>query len=81
MSDILNAVRQAHADHDPHGFKNQGANSPKHAHVNAPYAHEEFPKLVYKGNHTKTVNDVTDLQDALEGGFSEEAPSRDETAE
>ncbi|HVH87681.1 MAG TPA: hypothetical protein VM912_13220 [Terriglobales bacterium] len=72
--DVFQKLHEENAKHDPHGFKSQGANSAKHAHVNAPYKFEKFPQHVYKGKHTKAVHDEAQLESALANGWSQHIP-------
>lgn len=67
---IIDDLAKAHAEHDPHDFKSQGANSPK-GHVNAPYSFEQFPQVVYKDKDTRTVASADELEKALADGWSE----------
>lgn len=71
---VADDLARENAAFDPYGFKSQGANSAKHAFDAVPYAHQEFPKVVYKDGGTLTVTDKDQLDKALADGFSETAP-------
>lgn len=78
---LTEQLAKEHADHDPHGFKARGENTPRHAFKNEPYTHQQFPQVVYKPakvghfeepkTNTKTVADETELAAALADGWSE----------
>jgi hypothetical protein len=56
---------------DPHGLKDQGANSAKHAFVNDPYVHQEFPKVLYKTVDGKQVSATVLNEDGLDKAKAE----------
>lgn len=63
---------EAQPDFDPHSLKHEGAETQRSAHVNDPYVHQEYPKVVYKAEgETRIVNDDDELQKATADGFSE----------
>ena len=70
--EILNAISEAHQEHDPHGFKSQGQNSLKHLHENKPYEFQPFPAVVYKDKKSKADNDDSELAEAKAEGWSEQ---------
>jgi hypothetical protein len=73
-----------HANFDPHGLKNKGELTPRHAFVNEPYTYQEFPKVMHKQADgkllTTTVNDSDQLDKAKGEGFSETPPALVESA-
>jgi hypothetical protein len=75
MTTIAQQLAAEHAAHDPYGFKTQGAASVKTLHVNEPYEHQEFPKVLYKTTDTETLSTTVGDQDqydkAKSDGFSE----------
>jgi hypothetical protein len=75
---LVDQVAKAHADHDPHGFKAQGANSAKHSFPATSYTHQEYPKLLYKGDGTLSVHSADALKKALADGWSESVASEPE---
>lgn len=62
-------------DFDPHGLKHDGSRSPRSAHVNEPYVHREFPKVLHKvageDHLTATVEDEESFDKAIADGWSE----------
>jgi len=77
--EVLGVIREAHAQHDPHGFKNHGQDHSKlHSFPEVPYTHEEFPQAVYRGKHTRIVHNEEELKAAQDEDFSVELPSREE---
>lgn len=48
-----------------------------------PYVHQEFPRLVYRGDKHKLAHSAEDLDEALDKGWSKEPPvaAKDEDAE
>jgi hypothetical protein len=67
-------------DFDPHDLKQQGAKTQKSAHVNEPYEHQEFPKVLYRTSDGQKQSIVVHSQEesdkATGAGFGEvvEAP-------
>jgi hypothetical protein len=76
---IVNEIQKAHAEHDPHGFKNREVPQHKlHGHVNEPYVFQKFPMTVYKGKAHKTVETEEELEAAAAEGFTATGPDRSE---
>jgi len=60
------------ANHDPHGFKAQGANSPRHSFADTPYVHQDFPTTVYRDEkQSKVVTNADELAKAKADGWAE----------
>ena len=66
---IYEQIQAEHANFDPHGLKNP--HTPTTSHVNAPYVHQEFPKVVYKGEDTLTVQNKAEYDKAKTEGFTD----------
>ena len=76
MASITEQVAAAHAAHDPHGFKAQGANSARHAEPAVEYKHQRYPLVLWQEKTSATVRNAAEEADARERGFSEKAPDR-----
>jgi len=68
---LVEQIAKEHAAHDPHGFKTGFANSQTHSFPPTAYTHQEYPKLLYKGDATLSVHSANDLKNALGDGWSE----------
>lgn len=66
----------AQPDFDPHNLKHEGELTPRSAHVNEPYTHQEYPKVLYKtvdGKQVSATVDSKEAEDAAQGdGFGAE---------
>ncbi len=86
---ISEQIAKETAELDPHGLKGKGDTSAKHLHVNEPYVHQEFPRVVYKVTEaavndkiektveSKIVKNAAELEAAEKAGFSKDAPDRE----
>lgn len=76
---LVDQIAQEHAARDPYGFKTQGEASAKHAFVNEPYSHQEYPKVLYHDGKQLIVTDQDAFDKATSEGFTEtpSAPAAD----
>jgi hypothetical protein len=73
---ILEEISKAHIEHDPHGFKAAAAPNLRKlsGHVNQPYEHQEFPRVLYREQGSKTVGSESELEAALADGWLKNPP-------